>query len=451
MRRLFSLSVAVFLLSALTGAQELTIPRDSVPEDHLAWFGFRGAVKEVVQYDYNNYGKTIWRFDTRGRLTEYYEYTHPFFENGGCVFGLWAHYRYAYDEQGKILFLETYNADHNTVDDFADLILELFPPQNKEADFRDKAEKEYGDTTSCYTLWTPDGESSNYFGVRYDRKGNWFEMVHTSEDGYTCASVMVREIKYYKDIELFDLPAGVKAVSHQKNADGRVWSNRYEFDREGNMTAFRSWVDDEPLYAWTPADEELGNDFIVAEANDSTRTIEYWSVPLGELKTLPADVDPKDAFYLCFDYMGYAFEGNLYPLHNGWWIVMSHWCLDEDMTMYLAEEDENGDPIPAASRYKDPFAGIRYPIIKTDSVSFISRNYGGETIKMYKESDGKKLWDKLKVSCHLDVLDADPRTRRLLCRTNPDYWYWEETPQYYAVYGWMDEEWVCANLLTTCP
>lgn len=451
MRRLFSLSVAVFLLSALTGAQELTIPRDSVPEDHLAWFGFRGAVKEVVQYDYNNYGKTIWRFDTRGRLTEYYEYTHPFFENGGCVFGLWAHYRYAYDEQGKILFLETYNADHNTVDDFADLILELFPPQNKEADFRDKAEKEYGDTTSCYTLWTPDGESSNYFGIRYDRKGNWFEMVHTSEDGYTCASVMVREIKYYKDIELFDLPAGVKAVSHQKNADGRVWSNRYEFDREGNMTAFRSWVDGEPLYEWTPADEELGSDFIVAEANDSTRTIEYWSVPLGELKTLPADVDPKDAFYLCFDYMGYAFEGNLYPLHNGWWIVMSHWCLDEDMTMYLDEEDENGDPIPAASRYKDPFAGTRYPIIKTDSVSFISRNYGGETIKMYKESDGKKLWDKLKVSCHLDVLDADPKTRRLLCRTNPDYWYWEETPQYYAVYGWMDEEWVCANLLTTCP
>ena len=441
------------------GAQELTIPRDSVPEDHLAWFGLRGAVQEVTEYDYNSYGKKIWRFDTRGRLTEYYEYTHPFFENGGCVFGLWAHYRYAYDEQGKIIFEETYNADYNTVDEWADLTLELFPPQYKGADFRDKAEKEHGDTTFCYNQWTPDGPTSNYFGVRYDRKGNWFEMVHTSEDGYTCASVVVREIKYYKDIALFDLPVGVKAVSHQWKSDGRKWGNRYEFDREGNMTSFRSWVDEEVLYEWTPADEELGSDFIVPESeiNPKSETlnhksIEYWSTAvLGELKALPADVSEKEAFYLCFDYMGYAFEGNLYPLHDGWWIVMSHWCLDEDLTMYLDEEDENGDPIPAASRYKDPFAGMRYPIIKTDSVSFISRNYGGQTIKMYKESEGKKVWDKLKVSCHLDVLDANPKTRRVLCRTNPNNWDWEESPQYYAVFGWIDEEWVCANLLTTCP
>ena len=449
---------ALCSLLFLPAKAELTPPRDSVPEDHLAWFSLRGPVAEVVEYDYNNYGKTLWRFDTRGRLTEYYEYTHPFFENGGCVFGLWAHYRYAYDKKGKIQFLETYNADHNTVDEWADLTLELFPPQYKGANFRDKAEKEYGDTTFCFSQWTPDGETSNYFGIRYDRYGNWIEEVHTSEDGYTCAGVIVREIKYYKDIELFDLPAGVKAVSHQWKSDGRNWGNRYEFDREGYMTSFRSWVDDEPLYEWTPEDEELGSDFIVPEAQTAnhnppiSRSIEYWSAAtLGELKTLPADVDPKDAFYLCFHYMGYVFEGNLYPLHNGWWIVMDHWCLDEEETMYLDETDENGDPIPAASRYKDPFAGIRYPIIMTDSVGFTSRNYGGQTIKMYKESDGKKLWDKLKVSCHLDVVDADPKTRRLLCRTNPNNWDWDETPQYYAVYGWMDEEWVCANLLTTCP
>ncbi len=448
--------LSVFVLCSLffmAAKAELAIPRDSVPEDHLAWFGLRGAVKEVVEYDYNNYGKTIRRFDTRGRLTEYIEYTHPFFENGGCVFGLWAHYRYAYDDQGKIQFIETYNADHNKVDEWADLTLELFPPQYKGATFRDKTEKEYGDTTFCYNQWTPDGESSNYFGIRYDRKGNWFEMVHTSEDGYTCASVIVREIRYYKDIELFDLPAGVKAVSHHWQSDGRQWGNRYEFDREGNMTAFRSWVDDEALYEWNPAtDEELGSDFIVPEANDKAREVEYWSAAtLGELKTLPAEVNEKDAFYLCFDYMGYAFEGSLYPLHNGWWVVLSHWCLDEELTMYLDEEDENGEPVPAASRYKDPFAGMRYPIIKTDSVSFISRNYGGQVIKLYKESEGKKVWDKLKVSCHLDVVDADPKTRRVLCRTNPNNWSWEESPQYYSVYGWMDEEWICANLLTTCP
>ena len=426
------------------------VPRDSVPDDHLAWFGLRGAVKEVVQYDYNNYGKTIWRFDTQGRLTEYIDYTHPFFENGGCVFGLWAHYRYAYDKNGKIQFLETYNADNNTVDEWADMTLELFPPQYKGATFRDKAEKEYGDTTLCYNQWTPDGEISNYFGVRYDRKGNWFEMVHTSEDGYTCASVTVREIKYYKDIALFDLPVGVKAVSHQWTADDKQWGNRYEFDREGNMTSFRSWVDEEALYEWTPADEELGSDFIAPGAEDATRKVEYWStVPVGELKFLPEGVNEKEAFGLIFDYMGYAFEGSLYPLHNGWWIVLNYWCLDEMDGIYLGE-DENGEPIPAASQYKDPFAGMKYPIIKTDSVSFSTRNYSNQIIKMYKESDGKKVYDKLRVQCNVDVLDADPKTRRLLCRTNPGDWCWDDKP-YQSVYGWMDEEWVCANLLTTCP
>ena len=364
MKRLFSWLLALgSLFFVPTRAQELAIPRDSVPEDHLAWFGLRGAVQEVTEYDYNNYGKKIWRFDTRGRLTEYYEYTHPFFENGGCVFGLWAYYRYAYDERGKIIFEETYYADYNTVDEWADLTLELFPPQYKGADFRDKAEKEYGDTTFCYNLWTPDGPTSNYFGVRYDRKGNWFEMVHTSEDGYTCASVVVREIKYYKDIALFDLPVGVKAVSHQWKSDGRKWGNRYEFDREGNMTSFRSWVDEEALYEWTPADEELGSDFIVPGANDRAREVEYWpTAVLGELKALPAGVQEKDAFYLCFDYMGYAFEGNLYPLHDGWWIVMSHWCLDEEETMYLDEEDENGEPIRRERRTHSCCIAIQRPV-----------------------------------------------------------------------------------------
>ena len=368
------------------------------------------------------------------------------------MFGLWAHYRYTYDASGQIFFLETYNADYNTVDEYADIILELFPPQYKGADFRDKAEKEYDGSARCYSQWTPDGETSNYFGIRYDCKGNWFEQTHTSEDGYTCANVLVREITYYKDIELFNLPVGVKAVNHQKNEDNRVWSNRYEFDKQGNMTAFRSWVDDEPLYEWNPeTDDELGSDFIVAALEKGTkRTVEYWStVPVGELTVLPPEVNEKDAFGLCFNYIGYAFEGSLYPLHNGWWIVLSHWCLDEMEEIYLGE-DENGEPIPAASRYKDPFAGMKYPIIKTDSVGFSTRNYANQTIKMYKESDGKKVWDKLRVQCNIDVLDADPKTRRLLCRTNPGDWCWEGR-QYYAVYGWVDEEWVCANLMTTCP
>ena len=51
----------------------------------------------------------------------------------------------------------------------------------------------------------------------------------------------------------------------------------------------------------------------------------------------------------------------------------------------------------------------------------------------------------------MEVLDADVTTRRLLCRTSPSNWDFETNPQYYSVYGWLDEEWTCSNLLTTCP
>ena len=254
------------------------------------------------------------------------------------------------------------------------------------------------------------------------------------------------------------LPVGVRAVIHQWQADDKQWANRYDFDREGNLTQFHSWVkaDEhaalEPLYEWDVLTDSLpGADLISTElSEDVKREVYFWSsVPVGELKFLPEGVNEKEAFYLCFDYMGYAFEGSLYPLHNGWWIVLNYWCLDEMDGIYLGE-DENGEPIPAASQYKDPFAGMKYPIIKTDSVGFSTRNYSNQIIKMYKESDGKKVYDKLRVQCNVDVLDADPKTRRLLCRTNPGDWCWDDKP-YQSVYGWMDEEWVCANLLTTCP
>ena len=372
----FAMLVAMF---GMPSSAQTALPHDSVPEDHLAWFGLKGPVKQMVEYDYCGYGKKVWRFDTKGRLREYIEYTHPFFESGGCVFGLWAHYRYGYDANGAIEYLETYNADYNKVDEYGDSILELFPPRQTYPDLRPEAENEFGDTTFCYSRWQEKGDKYHYDALRYDAYGNWFETVHTTLDSDACANVRVRDITYYDSAPQ---PSGV---------------------------------------------------------------------PVGELTVLPPEINMETAFGLVFHYGGYVFEGALYPLHEGWWVVLSHWCLDEMEEIYLDEEDANGDPIPAASRYKDPFAGKQYPIIKTDSVSFSSRNYGGETIKLYKEADGKRVWDKLKVPCHLDVVDADAKTRRLLCRTNPNAWDWDENPQYYAVYGWMDEEWVCANLLTTCP
>ena len=190
------LVILLFACAATLLCRGAVPPRDSVPDDHLAWFGLHGPVAEVREYDYGGYRKTLWRFDTQGRLVEYTDYQTPFAGSGGCVFGLWAHYRYAYDKDGKIIFLETYNEDYNTVDAYADLILELFPPQYKGADLFPKAEKEYGDTTYCFSLWKDVGETQHYYGYRFDRHGNWIESVSAELGDSMKACVRVREISY---------------------------------------------------------------------------------------------------------------------------------------------------------------------------------------------------------------------------------------------------------------
>ena len=93
MRRLFLLTVFSSVLLSV-GAQEAAsaLPHADIPDDHLAYFGLHGAVREVREYDYGGWGKTIWRFDPQGRLTEYIDYGNPFFGSGGCVFGLLDHY-----------------------------------------------------------------------------------------------------------------------------------------------------------------------------------------------------------------------------------------------------------------------------------------------------------------------------------------------------------------------
>lgn len=271
---LMSLAIA----STMCHAQALQPPRDSVPDDHLAWLGFHGPVKEVREYDYANYGKTIWKFDPQGRLMEYIDYDNPFFGSGGCVFGLWEHFRYAYDADGKIQFLETHNAENTVVDDYADIILELFPKQDKSAWLFPKAEKEYGDTTFCFSVWKNDGESSHYYGHRFDRYGNWIEIVSAELDDNSRPEVRVREICYYRDIEVMGLPVGVKTVKNQWKDDGKKWSNIYEFDRDGNLTHFKSWCEKDELYEWDhDTSEELGSDLIVWSPDENKkRKITYW-------------------------------------------------------------------------------------------------------------------------------------------------------------------------------
>lgn len=273
------LSILFFIgvIASSLFAQE-ALPKDSVPEDHLAWLGFRGPVKEVRKYNYGYYGKTIYRFDPQGRLTEYIDYVSPFFGSGGCVFGLYEHFRYAYDEDGKIIFLETFNADNSVVDEYDDLILELFPKENKDADLFPYAVKEYGDTTHCWSRWSETEDLMHYQGRRYDRYGNWIEDVSASEDDYFHADVVVQEISYYRDIEIMGLPVGVKTVTHKTKSDGQTWSNRYDFDRQGNLLHFQSWCDKEPLFEWDITTAEThGSDLIVWEPDDNkSRKITYW-------------------------------------------------------------------------------------------------------------------------------------------------------------------------------
>ena len=369
---LFCLLLPFVALSAKTELPYVT----TIPTgNHLDYFDLHGPVKEVKEYDYGWHSKTIWRFDEQGHLIEYLNYATPFAGNGGCVFSLTDHYRYAYDENGKVTVLEAFNDVENLDDANDGKILTLFPVRAPKDTLFKHATKEFGDTTYCYSRWWNDEDPQKYFGRTYDKFGNMIEEFYEIVGTTHHTDAVVRDITYY----------------------------------------------DAPRQS---------------------------SVPVGDMLILPDDVTEDKAFYLCFDYMGYAFEGSLYPLHNGWWIVLNHWCLDEEETIFVEEE---GEPVPAASKYKDPFAGLTYPIIKTDSIGFMTRNYGGETIKLYSTPDGKKVWDKLKVECHLEVLDADVETRRVLCRTSPSNWDFETNPQYYSVYGWVDEEWVCSNLLSTCP
>ena len=182
-------------------------------------------------------------------------------------------------------------------------------------------------------------------------------------------------------------------------------------------------------------------------------------VSLTQIQELPKGCSEESAFGLIFEFNGYSFEGLLYPLHDCRWIVLSYWCMDEDETIYIIDK-ETGDTVPASSRFKDPFKGMKYPVITTDSVSFITRNYSHQTVNLYSKPKGNKVWGEVDFECILNVLDADPKTRRVYCRTDPGDWMWGEPETeeekewkhpYVSVIGWVDEEWICASLMSTCP
>jgi hypothetical protein len=180
------------------------------------------------------------------------------------------------------------------------------------------------------------------------------------------------------------------------------------------------------------------------------------------VEALPKGFNEDDLFGLILVYGDYVMEASAYPLHNNNWIITSHWCLEEDEGV-VYEEDGEGNEV--SYPYEDPFEGYDFPVVQSSEnslpLSFSTRNYGGETINFYAAPDSKE------VSCFtnykeitLRVIDADPKTRRLLVCSSPEDWCWGEPEgEWDAEYrhpfvdlrGWVDEEWVCANTLSTCP
>ena len=162
------------------------------------------------------------------------------------------------------------------------------------------------------------------------------------------------------------------------------------------------------------------------------------------LDAIPAEFNEDDIFGLILDYGGYAMIVNAWQMPDSDWLILYHWT--------EAEEGEE---------YKDPFEGKPYPVIHNPKFSFATRNYGGQTINFYKEANSDEVactTDYQEIS--LDVLGVDSKTRRLLVQSNPKDWCWGEVEEewqegyrhpFVELRGWVDEEWVCANTVTTCP
>ena len=194
---------------------------------------------------------------------------------------------------------------------------------------------------------------------------------------------------------------------------------------------------------------------IVADSLDNATTVRY-------LDAMPADFNEDDVFGFILDYGGYDMIVDAWQMPDGDWLIPYHWCQEEEGGI---EEDEEGNPVEI--EYKDPFEGKAYPVIHNPHFSFLTRNYGGDTINFYKAPDSEEVACTINYpEISLDVIGVDLKTRRLHVQSNPNDWCWGEPSEIEAdcpdpfdcyrhpfveLKGWVDEEWVCANTVTTCP
>ena len=189
---------------------------------------------------------------------------------------------------------------------------------------------------------------------------------------------------------------------------------------------------------------------ILADSLANATTVRY-------LDAMPADFNVDDIFGLILDYGGYEMIVEAWQMPDGDWLIPYHWSEMEDGGYY--EEDEAGNQTEI--EYKDPFEGQPYPVIHNPHFSFATRNYGGDTIIFYKAPDSQEIICTTNYpEISLDVVAVDTKTRRLLVQSNPKDWCWGEVEEewqegfrhpFVDLRGWVDEEWVCANTVTTCP
>lgn len=190
--------------------------------------------------------------------------------------------------------------------------------------------------------------------------------------------------------------------------------------------------------------------------NKTETTAAADTVAISFVNELPANYVEEDEFYLIMDYGGYEMSVSVWPFGNEQWLLTSYWCPEMES---LDMEEEGEETVTA---FNDPFdesQGI--PVVPSSTLSFMTRNYGGQTIPFYASSEG----DEVLCETHdawlvLRVKEADPKTRRLLVYSHPDDMCWgepktEEDAEFIHPFvelrGWIDEEWVCGNTVTTCP
>ena len=70
----------------------------------------------------------------------------------------------------------------------------------------------------------------------------------------------------------------------------------------------------------------------------------------------------EGGFDLDVTYGGYVMECNLWPLHNGYWLVLSHWCIEEEDLVTM--KNSVGEEVPAYTLY-----GLAFTRLKRRSVS----------------------------------------------------------------------------------